>query len=94
MQKDMSTHLNLFCIDRLLYCTLGCGEMMKQEFMENHTLFFCKNKNFRYQAVVKCPNGCGESMMKREVRRHMLMLIDCLQCPTPSFAKGPRTCQL
>jgi hypothetical protein len=38
-----------------------------QEFMESHTLFLCKNKNARYQAVVSCPNRCGEKMPKKEV---------------------------
>ena len=65
--KDLQNHLALFCNDRLIFCTLGCGEKMKQEFMDNHTLFLCKNKNFKYQKVVDCPNGCGEKMAKKEV---------------------------
>ena len=69
--EKFEEHQSLFCIDRLIFCTLGCGEKLKQEFMLNHTEFFCKNKNFKFQAYVFCPNGCGEEMMKRDVIQHV-----------------------
>jgi hypothetical protein len=68
---DWDEHQQIFCNDRLIYCTLGCGEKMKEEFMANHVEFFCVNKNYKYQKYIDCPNRCGETMMRRDVLEHV-----------------------
>ena len=35
--KDLATHLALFCNDRLIFCSLGCGEKLKQVHIKRHT---------------------------------------------------------
>jgi hypothetical protein len=74
---EISGHA-LFCNDRLIFCSQGCGMKMKEEFLENHLLFLCQNKNFKYQRAVDCPNGCGEKMMKRDVVINFFSVINKL----------------
>ena len=70
-RNELDEHLLLNCADRLVFCTLGCGQKMKTEFLASHMEFACTKKNLKYQKEIMCPNGCGEKMMIKDVIEHV-----------------------
>ncbi len=60
--KDLATHLALFCNDRLIFCSLGCGEKLKQVHINRHIHTYIHTFNILNISQSKSPVRCNAAV--------------------------------